>query len=136
MKTTEITTKEIFEKGQILTVAKAKEMVGKTIAITNAEYKYNRPDVRVFTIYEFCFEWDLAAKRDYPDSKFDNFQQYWASYMTPKQVDDMKSRLSIIDTEGNSMAIAEMNIAQSFFPEPTFFGSDADREVYYIEIPA
>lgn len=134
MKTTEITTKEIFSKGQVLTLAKAKEMVGKTIAITSPEYRANTPDVRIFTIAKFQTKWDWAAEQPYCNEKFKNYQEYWQSYMKPEQIEKEKSNLLLIDTEGKVRAGAETNLSRSFYNEPTFTGSDADREVYYIEL--
>jgi len=134
MKTTEITTNEIFEAGQVLTLAKAKEMVGKTIAITSSEYRANTPRVRIFTVTEFISEWDWAAKREYTGDKYENYQQYWKSYMTAEQIANQKSRLMLLDDEGNGITSAELNLKRSFYIEPTFTGSDADREVYYIEL--
>lgn len=136
MKTTEITTKEIFEKGQVLSLAKAEAMVGKTIAITSPEYKANTPDVRIFTIGKFQSEWDWAAEQPYCNDNFKSYQEYWKSYMTPEQIATRKSKLFLLDTEGKVRAGAETNLSRSFYNEPTFTGSDADREVYFIEMPA
>ena len=38
-----MTCKEIFEKGQVLTLGKAKELTGKYIYVTNREYWANEP---------------------------------------------------------------------------------------------
>lgn len=35
--------KEIFEKGDVLTLSKARGLEGKTILVTNREYKANEP---------------------------------------------------------------------------------------------
>lgn len=134
MKTTEITTNEIFAKGQVLTLAKAKEMVGRTIAITSPEYRANTPDVRIFTIAKFQPKWEWSAEQHYINDKFKTQQEYLKSYMSPEQIEQEKSELLLIDTEGKIRSRAEMNLDRSFYFEPTFTGSDADREVYYIEI--
>jgi len=134
MKNTEITTNEIFAKGQVLTLAKANEMVGKTIAITSPEYRANTPDVRIFTIAKFQTRWEWAAEQPYCNDKFKNYQEYWQSYMTPEQIAKQKSQLYLICTKGKVRAGAETNLDYSFYNEVTFTGSDADREVYYIEI--
>lgn len=134
MKTTEITTNEIFAKGQVLTLAKAKEMVGRTIAITSPEYKANTPRVRIFTIAKFQTTWEWGAEQPYINDKFSNRQEYWQSYMKPEQIEKQKSQLFLICAEGKVRAGAETNLDYSFYNEVTFTGSDADREVYYIEL--
>jgi hypothetical protein len=134
MKKDEITTRQIFDRDQVLTVEKAKQLIGKRIAITNIEYRGNKPDVRIFTVSGFESEWDLAAKRAYPEAKFENFQQYWASYMTVSQITEQRARLALLNEEGSAMAIAYTDLAYSFYPEPTFFGSDADREIFFLEV--
>ena len=122
---------EIFEKNQILTLEVARALMGKKIAITSPEYKANQPTVREFRIGEIISAWDHAAKIKYPDSSFNNMQEYWLSYMTTEQADNQIDKLLLLDDKGEQQAVAYLN---SFYPEPTFTGSDEDREVYYIEI--
>ncbi len=133
-----MTAKEIFEKGQVLTVAKAKELKGKRIAITSPVYKMNTPHVDEFIVGEIISEWDDAANRQYPDqqgkyTQYDNYQQYWASYMNEERIDEQKTRLLLLDENGNRQAVAHTKY-YNFYSEPTFTGSDADREVYYVEL--
>ena len=125
---------EIFEKNQVLTVAKAKELLGITIAATSSEYRMNTPHVSIFVVGKMISEWDYAEKREYPNEKYDNFQQYWKSYMTKEQIDAMQSKLILFSSKGETMFRAYTK--NGSFETPTFFGSDSDREVYYVEIPA
>ena len=61
--TTTITTQQIFEAKQILNLDLAKELIGKKIATTNWESKYNREDVRIGTILGIESEWDLTKSK-------------------------------------------------------------------------
>lgn len=124
---------EIFEKGQILTVAVAKELKGKKIACTSAEYHMNTPHISQFVVGKIVSAWDDSANREYPEAKFKNIQEYWASYMTEKQVDEMKTKLQLFSEDGTGYFVAHTKYS-NFYPEPTFTGSDADREVYYVEV--
>lgn len=128
-----ITVTQIFEANQILTVAKAKELKGKKIATTNAEYHANKPCVNIFTVGEIVSAWDDAATREYPGDKFKTYQEYWASYMTDIQIEKMKTKLGLYSIEGHAYHVAHTKY-DNFYPEPTFTGSDADREVYFLVI--
>lgn len=133
MATTTITPAEIFEKNQVLTLAKAKELMGRKIATTNAEYHMNSTRVTEFTIAEIVSAWDDAARRPYSGNEFNSFQDYWASYMSAEQVDEQKNRLLLMDSDGQQQHVAYVKY-YNFYPEPTFHGSDADREVYFVEL--
>jgi hypothetical protein len=130
---TQITTSEIFDANQVLTVAKAKELKGKKIATTNAEYHANKPCVNIFTVGKIVSAWDDAATREYPGEKFKTYQEYWASYMTSVQIDEMKTKLILFSIEGNAWHVAHTKY-NNWYKEPTFTGSDADREIYYLII--
>ena len=132
-----MTTQEIFAADQILTVAKAIQLKGKQIACTSAEYKANQPRVKTFIVGEIISEWDNAANEAYPDqhgkhTQYENFQQYWASYMTETQIKDRKARLILLSEDGKRQYIAITN--SGFYSVPVFTGSDADREVYFVEL--
>lgn len=131
---TNLTPKEIFAANQVLTLEKAKTLIGKTIAVTNREYKANSPHVRTGKFLSIESEWDLASKEDLShafNGKWATRQDYWASYMTEKEVKRMKERLVLVSNE-NRCGVCELD--NSYFSEPTFFGSDADREIYYVII--
>jgi hypothetical protein len=125
-----MTTQEIFKANQILTLEKAKELKGKKIFTTNAEYKANRPTVNEFVVGRIISQWDLALLEECPG--FNNRQEYWLSYMNPNQIDECKEKLILLDINGKKIHVAHTG-RYNFYNEPTFTGSDADREVYYIE---
>lgn len=133
-----MTTKEIFAANQILTVEIAKLLIGKKIACTNTEYKYNTPSVSEFIVGEIISEWDDAANRIYPDSEglypqYENYQDYWKSYMSERTIDECMTNLLLLDNNGNRQYKCSPKY-NNWFNEPTFFGSDADREVYYVVV--
>lgn len=125
------TVEQIIAKRQVLTLAVAKTLVGKTISVTNAEYEANRPSVRTGKVLDIKSKWDIAGEEDYTsiDAKFETRQDYWKSYMTKKQIDDMKQSLVLI---ADNQLYAGCNINSDWFEEPTFHGSDADRAIYYM----
>lgn len=130
-------TSEIFEKGKVLTVARAKELKGKKIICSSREYEANTPHIREFVVGEIISEWDDAATRVYPDQggrhpQYSNFQDYWRSYMDDRRIDEMKTRLLLTSNDGERQYVAHTKY-HNFYPEPTFTGSDADREVYFVE---
>jgi hypothetical protein len=128
------TVKEIFEKYQVLTVAKAIELKGRKIATTNAEYSGNKCCVNVFTIGEIVSQWELAEKDS--DTRFAPFKSqadYWLSYMNEDQIEERKTNLVLLSEEGGQWHVAHTKYS-NFYNEPTFTGSDADREVYFVEL--
>ena len=121
------TCKEIFKHGQVLTIGRAKELTGKYIYITNFEYWGNEPTVRRVMVDPIS-EWETAAK-DHTAKGFESRQEYWKSYMTKQQIERTKICYSIgINELGN----LEGNTSDETDDTP-FFGSDEDREIYYIE---
>lgn len=122
----QITVAEIFEANQVLTLAIAKTLIGKRLAITNAEYKYNTPSVRTFTLDSIQSEWDLAAKE--PLEGYASRQDYWEQKLSYR-IDRFKNRLKLVAADE---PYATCELESGFFNEPTFFGSDADREIYYV----
>lgn len=128
----EITPKQIFDKGQILTLEVAKTLIGKTIAVTNGEYRMNSPLVRRGKVVGIESEWDLAAKEDISHldgGKYATRQEYWASYMKPEQIDRYKNRLILV---ASTTLFATCELHSHFYDEPTFFGSDENRPIYYV----
>jgi hypothetical protein len=128
-----ITTREIFEANQVLTLKVAKTLIGKKIAVTNSEYKYNTPDVRIGKILGIESEWDLAAKEDMSHSdngKWSTRQQYWLEKLPSTQHESAKKTLRLV-SDNPLYCGCDLEDRWSF-SEPTFFGSDSDREIYYI----
>lgn len=131
---TSITTKEIFQANQILTLQIAKTLIGKTIAVTNSEYKGNSPDVRTGKVLSIESEWDLAGKEDHSHldgGKWATRQDYWLEKLPTTQHEDAKNRLKIV-SDGLPL-YCTCDLADKWtFSEPTFFGSDSDREIYFV----
>ena len=122
-----MTCEEIFKNGQVLTLGKAKELTGKHIYITNSEYCANEPTVRRVLVNPIS-EWDAASK-DHTVEGFDNRQEYWKSFMTEKQVERMKNCYRIGLNE-----LGNLDGKTSHGTDDTpFYGSDEDREIYYLE---
>ena len=121
--------KEIFTQNNVLTLAKAKQMLGKTILVTNREYEANKAQVRRVKV-ELITSWD-DAKNDESASGYANRQEYWRSFMTSQQIAIEKSTYILKDELGNRTATCLPD--NPYFSEPTFFGSDEDREIYFVE---
>ena len=119
--------KEIFSQDNVLTLAKAKQMLGKTILVTNREYEGNEPQVRRVKV-ELITSWD-DAKNDESAPGYANRQEYWRSFMTTRQIDTEKSTYILKDELGNRTATCLPD--NPYFSEQTFFGSDEDREIYF-----
>jgi len=124
-----ITVSQIFEANQVLTLAIAKTLIGKTIAITNAEYRANRADVRTFKLISIESVFDLAKNNTCEG--FENQQDYWIQKLSDK-ISSFKNTLQLVG-EGDK-PYATCVLGNNFFNEDTFFGSDADREIYFIEV--
>lgn len=73
-------------------------------------------------------EWDAASK-DHTVEGFDNRQEYWKSFMTEKQIERMKNCYCI---GLNELGNLDGNTLHGTDDTP-FYGSDEDREIYYIE---
>lgn len=124
-------TNNIFENGQILTLAIAKTLIGKTISVTNSEYRANAETVRTGKVIGIESEWDLAAKEDYSqiNPNYKTRQEYWLSYMTVEQIRNQKNKLRLM-ADNPLQAGCQLN--SLCYQEPTFYGSDEDRPIFYI----
>jgi hypothetical protein len=124
-----ITASEIFAKNQILTLEVAMSLVGKTIAVTNYEYEYNTPEVRIGLVTSIESQWDLAGKEDHLEAsngKWATRQDYWKSYMSDDSIQDMKNRMKVV-----SETPLYATYSQMF---GWFFGSDEDRPIFFVEL--
>jgi|SRR5690606_253615 len=123
---------DLFHNNQILTLEIAKRLIGKTIAVTNPEDRANKPYTRIGTILAIESEWDLAGKEDHSHldgGKYATRQDYWKSYMGELAIEDKKNRMKIV-SEYALYCTCDLQDKWTF-KEPTFFGSDSDREIYY-----
>jgi len=109
--------KEIFAQSNVLTLAKARQMVGKTILVTNAEYGGNTPKVRRIKV-ELITSWDDARNDESaPEECYANRQEYWQSYMTPRQIAAEKNTYILKDELGNRTATCLAVRNEDFQPE-------------------
>jgi hypothetical protein len=125
-----ISATSIFEQSQILTLETAKKLIGKKIACTNPEYKGNTPAVQEFVLTGIISEWEDAALRPC-DDKYSNFQDYWKTFFSKERLEKSKKTF-LLQSKNRTHYKCELN--NGYFSEPTFFGSDADREVYYLVV--
>lgn len=123
-----MTTQEIFAANQVLTVDIAKELIGKTIAVTNSEDRANRADVRICTVLGIETEFE-AAKRNHQET-YGNQQAMWIAENNERAIERAQKRLKLIYEGENPYATCDDST--HCLPAGTFFGSDADREIYYV----
>ena len=99
----------------------------KYIYVTNREYWANEPKVRRVLV-DPVSEWD-AASEDHTAEGFDNRQEYWKSFMSEKQIERMKNcyRIGL-----NELGNPDGGTLHGTDDTPCY-GSDADREIYYLE---
>lgn len=124
-----MTTKDIFDANQVLTLKIAKTLIGKKIAITSPVYCMNSPFVSVFTLTRIVTIWDLAAEEECPG--YANRQEYWTAKLQDR-IGYFKRILKLVGEGVYTYATCDPH--NGYFSELTFFGSDADREIYYMVI--
>lgn len=127
---TQITAAEIFEANQILTLDVVESLIGKTIAVTNGESKYNKPHVRVCKVLGAETYFDAAAKMEH--GTYPNLQAMWVAENNQRAIEWAKNRTVLMYEGQNPYATVENG--NGCLPKGTFFGSDADREIYYVEV--
>jgi hypothetical protein len=111
-----------------LTLERAKELKGKTI-IYNYPCNQSRM-LKKITVGEIISEWDYFKTQ--PMEGWANRTEYWASFMTPKQIEDKKNLLLLLDADGKETYLfceSKVNWEEG----PTFHCSDSDRLVSYRE---
>lgn len=131
-----ITPADIFAKNQVLTLAIARELCAMPglppmIAITSPEYSGNQCHVTISRVNEVISEWGWADLQTYGSG---TRQDDWKRFMTPEQIDECKTKLILLDENRRKMAVCHTKYYNFYGDCPTFTGSDADREVYYILI--
>lgn len=116
-----ITPADIFAANQVLTVAKARELKGKRIATTAPEYWMNRNKLNEFIVGDMSTSWEYESDR----------HADWLAKLTPGHIARLKDTVVLLDADNNRRHSAHIEF-DNWYEEPTFTGSDADREVYYI----
>lgn len=110
---------------EVLTLDAAKSLEGKKIQTFFFGYDH-QDGVDEFVIGEIISEYELA-KRNTEGFKT-NQAEYWESYMTEKQLNEMKTTLQIITTDGRKTYIRHNPIWNR---DNEFHCSDVDRTVFY-----
>lgn len=119
-------------EAKVLTVEVAKSLKGKRIAWMYFGYRENLNTVEELTVGDIVSELDYQETQ--PLRGYKSKADYWRSYMTPRQLDEAKTKLLLLNDKGENVYICAYPVYDNYFEEPTFTCSDADREVYYIEL--
>lgn len=118
-------------EAKVLTVETAKLLRGKRIAWMYFGYR-GQNTVKEMTVG------DIISSLDYNETQpcggFSSRSEYWRSFMTERQLDEEKTTLLLLDADGSYTYINSFTKYSNFYDTPTFTCSDADREVFYIEI--
>lgn len=118
-------------EAKVLTVETAKLLRGKRIAWMYFGYQ-GQNTVKEMTVG------DIISSLDYNETQpcdgFSSRSEYWRSFMTERQLDEEKTKLLLLDAGGGCPYIKSFTKYFNFYDTPTFTCSDADREVFYIEI--
>jgi hypothetical protein len=106
MKRTEITTVEfnaklnaiytkVKESCKILESENAEKMIGKRIMAFKEGYA-NQEWIDEFEVVAITNEFEMAKQKPYENSKFENFAEYWESFMDAEQIKERKSNLRLL----------------------------------------
>jgi hypothetical protein len=117
-KLTTITTKQIFEKDQILTLAKVKELKGKLIATTHPVYNMNQATVTILKVGDIVPQETFWTNQD-PEFLKKRKDEYGEVF-----------ELTTFDGKGTAIRCHRKENGD------IFTCSDIDRQVYYIELPS
>lgn len=129
-----MTTKEFNQKiengeAKVLTMEAAKSLKGKTIVWTYFGYEGNEQSLYETQIGDIVSEMDYYETQ--PMDGWKSRAEYWRSYMSKRQLDDVKNTLMLLDSD-NNMTFIKCHLNSGIFEEPTFTCSDEDRCVFYI----
>lgn len=131
-----MTVKEFIQKidngeAKVLTVEAAKDLKGKIIEWMYFGYEGNQNQVYKMLVGDMVSEWDYYKTQ--PCEGYESRTAYWKSYMDKRIINSLKNTILLVDGEGKGRMVCYPK-GESFFKVPTFTCSDADREVYYIEV--
>lgn len=131
-----MTTQEFNQKiesgeAKVLTLDLAKSLIGKRIMWTYFGSNGNYQDVYETKIGDIVTR--MRYNETQPLNGWKSRAEYWRSYMNERQLDEVNNTLLIID-ENNNDTYMYCHLIESWFEEPTFTCSDADRCVFFIEI--
>lgn len=131
------TIEQVLENGNYLTVADAKKLKGKKIAVSYPVYRGNQQTVKVFTVGDVVSEWDLA--KTMKCEGYSNRQEYWKTIMSKEQINNYKNRLCLLNDKGEDTRCRTISWDYHLWKkEPVetmrFECGDADRYVSFIEL--
>ena len=126
-----MTAQEIIKKNQVLTLDKAKSLIGKTILVTNLENRANEilvreVEVNLVTAYDHYTK--VIIPRIFGDDE-DGAKDYYNNIIKPKE-QELQEAYVLCDSKGN--VIAHFFPQNIWFDMPTFVGSDENRPIYYV----
>lgn len=129
-KTTKNKDMKTMDRMQVLTVDKARSLVGKAIRWTYIGYKFNEQLYETTLIGGIVKESDWAKSQ--PCEGYSSRWEYWKKVL-PKTAERAENTLLLLDDNGETTCIKAYCGKYDIFgyPEPTFTCSDADREVYF-----
>lgn len=137
MSTTEVlqSMREAVNNGtaKVLTIEIAKTLIGKKIRTIYFGYR-GQDGVDEFVVSGIISELDYQRTQPIDDDMFANRAEYWESYMNSRQLDEKSTILKLMGINGYNPCIQAHCKYDNYFDEPTFTCSDADRQVFYVEV--
>lgn len=132
-----MTVREFIQKiksgeAKVLTVETAKELRGKRIAWMYFGDKSNSLTVQEMTVGDIVSELDYMETQ--PCEGYNSRADYWRTFMDKDRLDEAKTILILLDENGGTPFMYAHTKYHNFYDEPTFTCTDADREVYFIEL--
>jgi len=118
------------KSAQILTLDLANKLKGKHISTIYFGYR-GQDGFDNFIVGEIRSSYDLAKDdTNYKsiDPKFNNRAEYWECYMTKEKLNDEKSTMVLLASDGRDTFIRAHSINDGVFS-----CSDTDRFVYFVE---
>ena len=130
METSEFIRKIEVGEAKVLTVEAARSLKGKRILWMYFGYEGNENVVEEMNVGGITTKYDYAKKQ--PMKGYASQADYWESYMSSEQLQEMKATLVLLNEEGKDSYIYAHTGRYNFYDVPTFTCSDADREVFYM----
>lgn len=115
----------------VLTVQKALELKGKTIAYSAYGDSANGEYAGKITIGDVVSEWDYYKTQ--PCEGYESRTAYWEANLKDSAKDEIKNTMLLLDEMGSYQPyfIKAYCGKYSYFKEDTFSLSDADRPVFF-----
>lgn len=126
-----MTAQEIIKKNQVLTLDKAKSLIGKTILVTNPEDRTNESlvrevEVNLVTAYDHYIK--VIMPRIFGDDEAGSKCCY-NNVIKPLE-QELRGTYVLYDSKGN--VTAHCYTKNTWFDVPTF-GNDENRPIYFVE---